>query len=282
MYLGSKESQTESVFINKMFTQKPLISGLLKTVFEIIDNSVDEHIRTGYKHANKIDVIVNNNIVTVADNGRGFPAVLVNTPDGKEEYKMVAAFSRARAGSNFDDSVRVTAGMNGVGSFLTNVMSTKFEAISGDGKKEVTMTSSKGVTADVRVKVSSRKGTIVKFTPDFEFFGVECLDAHHIEMIEERIKALSLAFPTINFRFNTKPIKVDFAGYFGDCNVFNTDTCSFGITKSDGTFQTSSIVNGLVVKDGSHIDYIYGSIIDTLIDSIKRKKGIELTKARVK
>ena len=135
MYGGSQVVQEETVFIDAEFKQVKLVAGLLKIINEIIDNSIDEHVRTNKEFADKIDVSVDSfGSITVSDNGRGIPANKVETPDGAE-YQMVAAFTRARAGSNFDDENRESIGMNGVGSMITFVTSSKFEAKSADGTK---------------------------------------------------------------------------------------------------------------------------------------------------
>ena len=114
MYGGSQVVQQEEAFLNTEFKKVNIVGGLLKVINEIIDNSVDEHVRTNREYATRIDVDIDSDgTITVSDNGRGIPAVEIDTPDGKE-YQMVSAFTRARAGSNFDDTNRESIGMNGV------------------------------------------------------------------------------------------------------------------------------------------------------------------------
>jgi len=282
MYGGSQVVQEETVFIDAEFKQVKLVAGLLKIINEIIDNSIDEHVRTNKEFADKIDVSVDSfGSITVSDNGRGIPANKVETPDGAE-YQMVAAFTRARAGSNFDDENRESIGMNGVGSMITFVTSSKFEAKSADGTKEVKLVGKDGQVDKITTKATSRKGTTVKFTPDYEFFGLETIDETHVKLIEERVKSLALAFPTVKFKFNNTAVKVKFTDFFGECDTFQTDYAQFGITKSEGAFQTYSLVNGLGVKSGTHIDYFAGAVISELRDVLKRRKKVDITPARLK
>jgi DNA topoisomerase-2 len=282
MYGGSQVVQEETVFIDAEFKQVKLVAGLLKIINEIIDNSIDEHVRTNKEFADKIDVSVDSfGSITVSDNGRGIPANKVETPDGAE-YQMVAAFTRARAGSNFDDENRESIGMNGVGSMITFVTSSKFEAKSADGTKEVNLVGKDGQVDKITTKATSRKGTTVKFTPDYEFFGLETIDETHVKLIEERVKSLALAFPTVKFKFNNTAVKVKFTDFFGECDTFQTDYAQFGITKSEGAFQTYSLVNGLGVKSGTHIDYFAGAVISELRDVLKRRKKVDITPARLK
>jgi len=282
MYGGSQVSQEETVFADAEFTKVNIVGGLLKIINEIIDNSVDEHVRTNRKYANKIDITIDNyGIVTVSDNGRGIPSNKIETPDGLE-YQMVAAFTRARAGSNFDDSNRESIGMNGVGSMITFVTTEMFHATSSDGTTEVQLVGSRGQIKTVNTKASSHKGTTVKFKPDYSFFGITNIDQDHVKMIEERVKSLALAFDTIKFKFNNQVVKVKFEDFFGKCDQFQTEKALFGITKSDGAFQTYSVVNGLGIKAGTHIDYFTNAVISEFREVLKKKKKVDITAARLK
>lgn len=282
MYGGSQVVQEETTFLKGSFEKVEIVAGLLKIINEIIDNSVDEHVRTNKQFANKIDItIAPDGVITVTDNGRGIPSAQIQTPDGPE-YQMVAAFTRARAGSNFDDSKRDSIGANGVGSMITFVTSELFDAVSCDGSKKVRLIGNNGQIVKVTEDASDKKGTTVKFKPDYKFFGLEGMDDAHVAMIEERIRSLSLAFPSIKFKFNGKSVNLKFNDYFGPCELFSTEFATYGIAKSDGSFQSHSVVNGLSVKSGTHIDYFINPIIAELRDLLKRRKKIEITAARLK
>ena len=282
MYGGSQVVQAEQAFINAEFTKVNIVAGLLKVINEIIDNSVDEHVRTNREYATRIDVDVEaDGTIVVSDNGRGIPAVEIDTPDGKE-YQMVSAFTRARAGSNFDDENRESIGMNGVGSMITFVTSEMFDAKSSDGKKQVHLVGGNGQIKRVTTKETALQGTTVKFKPDYAFFGLENIDDAHSAMIEERVRSLALAFDTVRFRFNKKIVRLKFADYFGECDVFNTEKAIFGITKSDGSHQSHSLVNGLSVKGGTHIDHFLSSIMQEFRDVLKRRKKVDITAQRLK
>ena len=282
MYGGSQVVQEEVSFINTEFKKVNIVGGLLKVINEIIDNSVDEHVRTNREFATRIDVDIEaDGTIVVSDNGRGIPSVEIDTPDGKE-YQMVSAFTRARAGSNFDDDNRESIGMNGVGSMITFVTSTKFDAKSSDGKLQVQMVGKDGQIDRIRTKETSLKGTTVKFQPDYAFFGMENIDQAHTDIIEERVRSLALAFDTVRFRFNRKTVKLKFADYFGECDIFNTEKAVFGITKSDGSFQSHSLVNGLSVKGGTHIDFFISAVIGNLREVLKRRRKVDISAARLK
>jgi DNA gyrase/topoisomerase IV subunit B len=130
MYIGSSANEEHERFVFGQFQKIKYVPGLVKIIDEIIDNSIDEAIRTNFQFANKIDVTVSPHLVSVSDNGRGIPQSTVTTPEGEQIPGPVAAWTRPKAGGNFgDDSERKTGGMNGVGSSLTNIFSTVFTGI---------------------------------------------------------------------------------------------------------------------------------------------------------
>ena len=54
MYIGSVACEPHSGIINYAYQTKNIVPALIKMVDEIVNNSVDEHIRTGGKFAKNI------------------------------------------------------------------------------------------------------------------------------------------------------------------------------------------------------------------------------------
>ena len=145
MYIGSVSNESYDRFLFGKWVNVKYVSGLIKIIDEVIDNSVDEAIRTDFKFSNKISVDIDNTEVTITDNGRGIPQANVITPEGEEIPGPVAAWTKTKAGGNFgDDKERKTGGQNGVGSSLTNIFSTKFTGVTSDGHNELTVSCSNG------------------------------------------------------------------------------------------------------------------------------------------
>ena len=173
MYIGSISEENISGIINFKYQTKSIIPGLVKIIEEIYQNAVDESIRTNFEYGTNLTVDIKNDglfgwYCEISDNGRGIP---LNQIDGK--YQAELCWTRARAGSNFGkDEDRITIGTNGLGSFLTNVYSTKFVGISGNGVERVVVNCSNGCeNIHSELEKSKIRGTIVKFYPDLSFFN---------------------------------------------------------------------------------------------------------------
>ena len=292
MYIGSTTEEPTVMICDFEKQQMNVVPGLLKIINEIIDNSVDEAIRTNFKYANKIDVTFGKNVkneweITVADNGRGIP---VEKHSGF--YQAEAAWTQAKSGTSFSDN-RVTAGMNGIGSYCTNVFSKSFIGRSCDGKQMVTVNCSDSCNPDkttVKVTKSSINGTTITFKPDLSLFDIDDINEDHITYIHDRLVNLSICYSGIKFKFNNKPINFgsihkvakEFdvnaqALSFGDINII------VGPAGEESEFKFVSYINGLNVKSGgTHVDYLVGQIASELQPQIKRKWKIDVLPNQIK
>jgi DNA topoisomerase-2 len=292
MYIGSTNVETIIGFCNGEWQQTSVVPGLLKIINEVIDNSVDEYIRTDGQHANKISIDIEGDKITVSDNGRGIPIEDV-TVEGTDETELrpVLAWTRARAGSNFSDDERTTIGMNGVGSFCTNVFSTEFTGETCDGSDRIRLTCTDGgENAKVKHMAVGKQGTKVSFIPDFDCFGIDKLDEAHIESIKDRLTNLAVCFPGISFYLNKERITFKnlktLSAVYGEHNIsYQDDKCILIIGNSGESqeFRFLSYVNGLNVRGGgSHIDFIVDKIVSELRPMIKKKHKIEVQPAHIK
>ncbi|MBR5635694.1 MAG: DNA gyrase subunit B [Pseudobutyrivibrio sp.] len=146
--------------------------GLNHLIYEIVDNSVDEHL------AGECDTIYvtleKDGSCTVEDNGRGIPVGM--HAKGVPAARLV--FSTLHAGGKFDDSVyKTSGGLHGVGSSVVNALSEYMVVdISREGfvhhdRYERGVPTEKLVDGLLpKVSKTNKHGTKINFLPDAEIF----------------------------------------------------------------------------------------------------------------
>ena len=291
MYMGSSAQEEVERFVMGTWKSAKYVPALSKMIDEILDNAIDEAIRTNFMYANKIDVSVRmDGAIIITDNGRGIPQKSVyDEATDRSIPQAEAAWTRVNAGTSFDDE-RVTIGTNGVGSAATNFLSSKFTGKTWQNGNLITVSCKDGAN-QINLKESKRdgNGTEVLFVPDFSLFEANSLDElDTIPLLEDRLISLQMAFPEIAFSFNKRRIKVNnlkkYAELFGPSSIMEkTDNLSFFITSSEDGFRTNSYINGVNTRQGgSYVDFIMSQIVDELVIMIKRKHKIEVVKSTIK
>ena len=146
--------------------------GLNHLIYEIVDNSVDEHL-AGY--CTQIEVYLEKDgSCTVTDNGRGIPVGM--HAKGMSAERLV--FTTLHAGGKFDDSAyKTSGGLHGVGSSVVNALSTWLDIeVYRDGYVHHDHYERGNPTVELEhgllptLGKTRKTGTKIRFLPDPEIF----------------------------------------------------------------------------------------------------------------
>jgi DNA topoisomerase-2 len=288
MYVGSTTLQTSSEWVYNPASKKmerrdiTYIPAFVKIFSEILDNAIDEAKRA----PEVLDAIhvefTPDGSISVLDNGRGIP-VEIHKQTG--QYIAETIFSNLRAGSNFNDSEdQSLIGTNGVGSTLTNILSSNFKVESCDGKKLLRQEFWNGLRerSEPKITSSNRNYTKITFQPDYEFFKLKGLDEDHkLRLIK---KVVDAAANNLNVKFYVNGDRIQLRS-FGDYIAMydseyvadlSNDDWKVGVSASDG-FEHISFVNSVeTYQGGMHVDYVAWQIVEKLREYFKKKHKIEV------
>jgi DNA gyrase subunit B len=177
-----------------MYIGDPDERGLHHMVFEVLDNSIDEHL-AGY--CTKIDVTIHvDGSVSVKDNGRGIPV------DMHPKWKMPAVelvLTNLHAGGKFGQGAyKYSGGLHGVGAKCVNALSDWFKVeVSREGKVHH-MAFERGKTTqklEVIGELKNKKttGTLITFFPDPTIFTITT--EFKFERLASRLRELAFLNP---------------------------------------------------------------------------------------
>ncbi len=169
--------------------------GLHHLVWEVVDNSVDEHLAG---HCDTISItITETNGILVKDNGRGIPTDIHPT-EGVGTIQVV--MTKLHAGGKFDsDSYKVSAGLHGVGVSCVNALSDPLIVTVHRDGKIVRQEFRKGapVGPQEEVGTTTSRGTSVFFQPDPEIFKDTIV--FNYDTLAHRVRELSFLNPNLKF-----------------------------------------------------------------------------------
>lgn len=293
MYAGSTADQKSEEWtydpITKKMVKKEIIyiPALVKIFSEILDNAIDESRRAPEILDNIRVTFDADGSISILDNGRGIP-VEIHKQTGK--YVAETIFTNLRAGSNFnDDEDQQLIGTNGVGSTITNVLSTSFRVESSDGKKVFKQDFWKGMRerSEPTIKANNKAFTKITFTPDYEFFKLKGLtEGNKLRMIKKIVDAAACN-TNVKFYIDGERVAVrnfnDYVALYADDFVTDiTPDWKVGISASDG-FEQISFVNSVeTFQGGTHILYVTMQIANAIREFVKKKHKIDVTPAQIR
>ncbi|XP_077595631.1 DNA topoisomerase 2-alpha [Stigmatopora nigra] len=295
-YIGSVETVTQQMWvydedIGLNCRDVTFVPGLYKIFDEILVNAADNKQRDKNMSCIKIGIDVENNTISVWNNGKGIPVV-----EHRVEKVFVPAliFGQLLTSSNYDDAEKkVTGGRNGYGAKLCNIFSTKFtvETACRESKKTFRQTwyDNMGRAGEPSIKpFDGDDYTCITFQPDLPKFKMSILDKDTVALMTRRAYDIAGCAKGVRVFFNSKRLPVkDFQSYvdlYVADNVTETgnkltvlhevvnarwEVC---LAVSEKGFQQVSFVNSIATtKGGRHVDYVADQVVGKLIDVVKRK-----------
>ncbi len=175
--------------------------GLNHLIYEIVDNSVDEHL-AGFCDEIHVE-LGEDGTASIRDNGRGIP-VGINEKAGIPAVEVV--FTMLHAGGKFgNDGYKISGGLHGVGASVVNALSVWLEVkIQTDGKVYEQMFEKGHTVAPLEVIGTCKKsetGTSVTFLPDDEIFDKTYFKA---ESIKSRLHETAYLNPGLKIIFTNR------------------------------------------------------------------------------
>jgi DNA gyrase subunit B len=177
--------------------------GLNHLIYEIVDNSVDEHL-AGVCSEIRVTLEADGS-ATVEDNGRGIPVGM--HAKGVSAERVV--FTTLHAGGKFDNSAyKTSGGLHGVGSSVVNALSTQLTVTVKSGGQIHQDKYERGIPVvelvDGLLPVigkTNRTGTTINFTPDPEIFDKTWFKA---DEVKSRLHETAYLNPKLTIVFEDK------------------------------------------------------------------------------
>ncbi|MDC6461770.1 DNA topoisomerase IV subunit B [Flavobacteriaceae bacterium] len=169
--------------------------GIYVLLKEVIDNSVDEFVMGEGK---VIDIIINDDNVSVRDFGRGIPI-----------GKVVDVVSKMNTGGKYDTrAFKKSVGLNGVGTKAVNALSSSFIVSSTrDGKTKLADFQIGILKNETLNKSDEKNGTYVEFKPDHTIFKNY---KYRLEYVEKMIKFYVYLNPGLTIKLNGNKFRSEF------------------------------------------------------------------------
>ena len=147
------------MYIGKLGDGSSMDDGIYILAKEVIDNSIDEY-TMGF--GKKVEIRIDDGVVTVRDYGRGIPL-----------GKVVDVVSKINTGAKYDSKAfQKSVGLNGVGTKAVNALSSSFIVSAYRDGREKTAEFERGVLVkEHREKATAEAdGTMMRFIPDATVF----------------------------------------------------------------------------------------------------------------
>jgi DNA topoisomerase-2 len=260
----------------------------------------------------KVDIDVENNAISVYNNGRGIP---IEIHSKEKLYIPELIFGNLLSSSNYDDDEKkLTGGRNGYGAKLTNIYSEEFTVDTADKntgqkyKQTWTANMSKIGKAKITKNTRNEEYTKITFHPDLKRFGMDAIDDDTVSLLKRRVYDMAGIVRDVKVYLNGERLKIKNFKQYVDLylnsaaaeaastsggaaqtkptmiyeNIGKRWEIAFAV--SEGSFQQVSFANSIATtKGGTHVTLIADQIAKNLITNISKKnKGATVKPTQIK
>jgi len=240
--------------------------GLHHLLWEIVDNSVDEHLAG---HCSEIIVTLHKDgsSCSVQDNGRGIP---VDTHKKSKKSALETILTTLHSGGKFSSQAYArSGGLHGVGSSVVNALSVEMEAtVHRDGYEwSQRYKRGKPTTPVKQVRPFRGRGTTIFFRPDEEIFSKT---AFHPDTIKQHLEDISYIHAGLKIVFNDEAKKEKTEFFHPDGIVAYLDKVlaegqkkashdqAFSISKDDAKVKIELVLRWTEATDEQIRSYVNG------------------------
>ncbi|AMW35608.1 DNA topoisomerase IV subunit B [Haematospirillum jordaniae] len=174
---------------------------------EVLDNAMDEAVAG---HATFIDLELSaDGFVTIRDNGRGIP--VDPHPKYRDKSALEVILTTLHSGGKFGgDAYKVSGGLHGVGSSVVNALSELMIVEVARDKKLWRQSYVRGTPQgplELAGTVSNRRGTLVRFRPDPDIFGIRA--RFRPATLYRMARSKAYLFRGVKIRWSCDPVLLD-------------------------------------------------------------------------
>ena len=259
MYIGSTDSR-----------------GLHHLIWEIFDNSIDEHL-AGYGDTIQVEMKKDGSIL-VKDNARGIP-VDKHKETGISTVETVLTV--LHAGGKFDEGAyKASGGLHGVGASVVNALS-EWLVCTVSTKGNVYQCRFENGGADIveplhKIGESKKTGTIIHFKPDPKIF--KTTTEFNPKIICERLRESSFLFPNLRiifideinketYEFKAQAGLTEFVNFLNEARNSYTPVCQISgkhnNVEVEIAFQYCDDMNETIISFANSIKTIEGGAHET-------------------
>jgi DNA gyrase/topoisomerase IV subunit B len=240
--------------------------GLHHLLWEIVDNSVDEHLAG---HCSEIEVTLHKDgsSCSVQDNGRGIP---VDTHQKTKKSALETILTTLHSGGKFSSQAYVrSGGLHGVGSSVVNALSSEMEAtVYRDGYEwSQRFKRGKPTTPVKQVRPFRGRGTTIFFRPDEQIFSKT---AFHPDTIKQHLEDISYIHAGLKIVFidEARKEKIEYLHPNGIVSYLDkilaegqrksTHEQTFSISRDDAKVKIESVLRWTEATDEQIRSYVNG------------------------